>query len=99
MPIDLAAVDHAKPMPGAVREDALLITVTRDGRIFYGTQQMQSGDLPTEIQDALRRGSEREVYLKVDARAMYRDAVAVIEQVRQAGIQNIGIITEQRQPH
>jgi biopolymer transport protein ExbD len=97
-PIDLAAVDHARPMPGAIREDALLITVTRDGRVFYGTYQMQSGDLPPAIQEAVRRGSERKVYLKVDARAKYGDAVVVMDQIQHAGIQNVGIITEQRQP-
>jgi biopolymer transport protein ExbD len=97
-PIDLAAVDHARPMPGAIREDALLITVTRDGNVFYGTNQMQSRDLPPAIHDAVLRGSERKVYLKVDARAKYGDAVLVIDQVRQAGIENIGIITEQRMP-
>jgi len=37
----------------------------------------------------------------VDARAKYGGAALVIDQIRQAGIQNVGIITEQRQstPH
>lgn len=85
-------------MPGAIREDALLITVTCDGNVLYGTHQVQSGELPPAIQDAIRRGSERKVYLKVDARAEYGDAVVVIDQVHQGGIENIGIITEQRMP-
>jgi len=94
--LDLAVVDHAKPMLSAIREDAMLVTVTRDGRVFYGTHQMRGDDLPPAIRDAVRRGSERKVYLKVDARAKYGDAVVVIDQVRQAGIENIGIITDRR---
>jgi biopolymer transport protein ExbD len=97
-PVDLARTQHADPLPAALREDAMLVAVTRDGNVFYGTQQIQPNDLPTAIQDAVRRGSERKVYLQVDARAHYGDAVVVIDQVRQAGIENIGIITDQRPP-
>ncbi len=96
--LDLAVVDHAKPMLSAIREDAMLVTVSRDGRVFYGTNQMQPDDLPPAIRDAVRQGSERKVFLKVDARAKYDAAALVIQQVSQAGIENIGIITEQRQP-
>jgi biopolymer transport protein ExbD len=76
----------------------MLVAVTRDGNVFYGTRQIQPGDLPVAIQDAVRRGSERKVYLKVDARAKYGDAAKIIDQIRRAGIQGVGIITEQREP-
>jgi biopolymer transport protein ExbD len=46
----------------------------------------------------LRHGSERKVYLKVDTRAKYGDAAAAIDQIRESGIENIGLITDQRQP-
>ena len=97
-PVDLARTNHATPLPGALREDAMLVAVTRDGNIFLDTHQMQYRDLPRAIQDSLRHGSERKVYLKVDTRAKYGDAAAAIDQVREAGIENIGLITDQRQP-
>jgi biopolymer transport protein ExbD len=96
-PVDFARTEHATPMPSALREDAMLVAVPRDGNTYFGTHQVQYGDLPLKIRDSLRRGSERKVYLKVDARAKYGDAILVIDQVRQAGIENIGLITEQRQ--
>ena len=95
-PVDFARTEHATPMPGALREDAMLISVTRDGNIFFGTLQIQWSDLPTAVRDSVRHGSERKVYLKVDARAKYGDAVVVIDQIRLAGIQGVGIITDQR---
>jgi biopolymer transport protein ExbD/biopolymer transport protein TolR len=97
-PVDLALSEHATPMPGALREDAMLVAVTRDGRILFGTYQMQYPDLPLAIRDSVRHGSERKVYLKADARAKYGDAALAIDQIRQAAIQNVGIITDQRQP-
>jgi biopolymer transport protein TolR len=93
----LARTEHAAPMFSAIREDAMIITVTRDGNAYFGTGQIQLDLIPERIQDSVRRGSERKVYLKVDARAKYGDAVAAIDQIRQAGIENIGLITDQRQ--
>jgi biopolymer transport protein TolR len=97
-PVDLAGTEHAAPMPGALREDAMLVAVTRDGRVFFGTYEIRYDDLPALIRESIRSGSERKVYLKVDTRAQYGDAAAVIDQVRLSGIENIAIITAQRQP-
>ena len=96
--LDLARTDHAAPMPSAAREDAILISVYRDGNVFFRTSQIRYDDLPQSIRQAVRQGSERKVYLKVDARAKYGDAALAIDQIRQAGIQNVGIITDQREP-
>lgn len=96
--LDLARTDHAAPMPSARREDAILISVSRDGNIFFRTNQIRSNDLPALIRESVRRGSERRVYLKVDARAKYADAALVIDQVALVGIQHVEIITEQLLP-
>jgi biopolymer transport protein ExbD/biopolymer transport protein TolR len=97
-PVDFAKTEHATPMPGALREDAMLITVSRDGNVYFGANQIRCNDLPASIRESVRRGSEKKVYLKVDARAKYGDAALIIDQIRQAGIHDVGIITEPRQP-
>ena len=96
--VDLARTEHPTTMPGASREDAMLVALTRDGNIFFKTAQVSSDQLPSRIRESLHNGSERKVYLKVDARAKYSDAAAVIVQIRQAGVEDVGIITEQREP-
>ena len=97
-PVDLSTVDHATSMRGAIREDAMHVTVTRDGNVFFNAHQVHRDQLIPQILDSVHRGSEAKVYLSVDARAKYGDATRVIDQVRQAGIQHIGIITNQHQP-
>jgi biopolymer transport protein ExbD len=91
--LELARTSHAAPMHSAVREDAMLIAVTSDGNFFYGMHQVRPGDLTLAIRDSVEHGSEKKVYLRVDARARYSEAVLVIDQVREAGIQQVGIIT------
>jgi biopolymer transport protein ExbD len=73
--LELARTSHAAPMHSAVREDAMLITVTRDGNFFYGMHQVRPDDLALAIRDSVQRGSGKKVYLRVDARARYSDAV------------------------
>ena len=85
-------------MPDANREDALTITVTRDGHVYFRTQQVMLNDVPNQIRQALKEGARPAVFVHADTRAKYGDVAAVIDQVRQAGIQHVGIITSQRQP-
>ena len=95
---DLPTVDHPSSMPDANREDALTVTVTRDGHVYFRTQQVMFKDLPNQIRLALKEGARPRVFVHADTRAKYGDVAAVIDQVRQAGIQHVGIITSQRQP-
>jgi len=92
-PVDLPTVKHSVPMPGAHREGATIVTVTRDGNVFVGNTQVQLADLPSQIAKSLAQGGERKGYLKADARAKYGDVKAVIECIKGAGIENIGLIT------
>jgi biopolymer transport protein TolR len=95
---DLPTVDHASSMPDANREDALTVTVTRDGHVYFRTQQVLLKEVPNLIRQALRKGARPTVFVNADTRAKYGDVAAVLDQVRQAGVANVGIITEQRQP-
>ncbi len=92
-PITLARVKHSVPMPGARREDATIVTVTRDGNVFLGNTRVQLPDLSNQITKSLAQGGERKVYLKADARTRYVDVRAVIEVLNKTGIENIALIT------
>ena len=80
-------------MPGAHREDATIVTVTRDGNVFVGNTQVQLADLPSQIAKSLAQGGEPKGHLEADARAKYGDVKAVMECMKGAGIENIGLIT------
>lgn len=70
--VDLAYVSHPVSMPGANREDAMLVTVTRDGKVYFGTDRVNLINLPAKIQDKLKdRDVERKVYVKADMRARW----------------------------
>ena len=92
--VDLAPAVHSKPLPGALKDDAIRISVSRDSHVFFRDHRLALEDFPNEILEGLRTGAEKKVYVKVDARAKYGNVSAVLEQIRLAGIENVAFLTE-----
>jgi biopolymer transport protein ExbD len=93
--VDYPAVTHARPMPGALREDAITVVATRDGSIYFGNRRIVPQNLPGLIEKAIQQGAERRVYLKADARVKYADVKAVLDQIRYSGVQDIVFLAEE----
>jgi biopolymer transport protein ExbD len=87
---------HAKPLPGANREDALRLNLMRDGMLYLEYERVSMTDLPAVLRERVKNGSERKVYLSIDARARYGDTKAVLNQIRVAGIENVSILTAEK---
>lgn len=97
--VDLAKANNPKPMPDAEKEDALIVAVMKDGSIFFDTQRVAPEELTQKVKDRLDRMSnknDKEVYVKADARARYKSVVDVVDNVRSAGVDTLGLLTEQK---
>ena len=93
--VDMVRTDNPITMQAADKDDAILIAVTREGRVFLGNNPMAAEDLPTRVKDLLANRLDRTVYLKGDARAKYTDVVTVVDNLRAAGVDQLGLLTEQ----
>ena len=96
-PVDLPSSFHATAQPKARAEDAMKVYVTRDGRVYFRTQQVQSKSLPILIRSSVGEGAEKKVYLAVDSRAKYGDAAAVVKEIGEAGIHDICFLAYKRE--
>ncbi len=95
--VDLAMVNNPAAMPDADKEDALLVAVTRDGKIFFGSDQVAGADQLTHlVKDRLASRTDKRVFIKADARTRYGNVVDVVDNVRAAGVDQLGLLTEQR---
>jgi biopolymer transport protein ExbD len=92
--VTLAKVKHGTQLVGAVREDALLATVTRDSKIYFLQQQVSAEELPDRIKSKLKEGAPRTVYLKVDARARYKIVLEALAAIQASGLERVAFITE-----
>jgi biopolymer transport protein ExbD len=96
---DLPKVSHSIPMPRSQRENAMLVTVMRDGSIYFGVDKIGSYQLQSKILDRLKdRSVERKVYIRADARVFYRNVKEVLDGVRSAGIEQIAFFADQPAP-
>jgi biopolymer transport protein TolR len=94
--VDMAKVNNPVPMPDADKEDALLVSVMRDGKIYFGTDVVTADSLTQKVKDRLANRVDKRVFIKSDARAKYGSVVDVVDNVRSAGVDDVGLLTEQR---
>ncbi|HET7749830.1 MAG TPA: biopolymer transporter ExbD [Terriglobales bacterium] len=94
--VDLAKVNNPTQMPDADKEDALLVAVMRDGKIYFGNDMITPDALTEKIKDRLANRVDKRVFIRADARAKYGTVVEVVDNVRAAGVDDLGLLTEQR---
>ena len=92
--VDLARVQNPMDMPNADRDDAVIVAVSRSGDIFLGTQKVARDQLTSLVKDLIANRLDKTVFVKSDARAKYGDVVAVVDEVRAAGVDQLGLLTE-----
>jgi biopolymer transport protein ExbD len=92
--VDMAKVENQQDMQAADRDDAVLLAVTRDGNYFLGTTQVSLADITNKVKDLLANRLDKTVFVKSDARAKYGTVVKAVDEVRSAGVDNLGLLTE-----
>jgi biopolymer transport protein ExbD/biopolymer transport protein TolR len=93
--VDMARTKNPIAMHNADKEDAVLVAVSRDGRTYLGTDQTAPENLPGKVKDLLTNRLDKTVYIRADARARYERVVDVVDNLRNAGVDQIGLLTEE----
>jgi biopolymer transport protein TolR len=94
--VDLAQVNNPESMPDADKEDALIVAIMRDGRVYFGRDQISPDQLTDKIKDRLANRTDKRVFVRADARAKFGAVVEVVDNVRAAGVDDLGLLTEQK---
>lgn len=99
IPVDLVKTHNPVKMKEADKEDAVVVAVTRDSRIFLspGNQQISLDNLASKVADLQTNRSDKTVYIKADARAKYETVENVVDTLRTDKIENLGLLTEEIQ--
>ena len=93
--VDMAKTNNPSAMQNADKEDAILVAISRDGRTYLGTDQMTPESLPGKVKDLLTNRLDKTVYVRSDARARYERVVEVVDNLRAAGVDQLGLLTEE----
>lgn len=92
--VNLAKVDNPIEMKDADRDDAIIVAISASDDIFLNSQKTDLSKLTEGIKNLIGGKQGVTVYVKSDGRAKYGDVVGVVDEIRSAGVENVGLITE-----
>jgi len=93
--VDLVKTRNPINMANADKEDAIVVAITKDGKVFLGSTKTAPADLPAKVKDLLSNRLDKMTYVKADARARYERVVDVVDNLRAAGVDQLGLMTDQ----
>jgi len=96
--VDMAKVDNPTSMPDADKEDAIVVAITRDGGVFLGQDKVAVSELGARVRDKIADKPGKTIYVRADARAQFRAVEDAIDAVRTAGVDEVGLLTQKREP-
>jgi biopolymer transport protein TolR len=96
--VDMAKVDNPTNMPDADKEDAIVVAITRDGGVFLGQNRVAVSELGGKVRDKLADTPGKTIFVRADARAQFRAVEDAIDAVRTAGVEDVGLLTQKREP-
>jgi biopolymer transport protein ExbD len=77
-------------------QDQTVISVAANKEIYLNAKPIREADLAQRLTDLLEGKTEKIVLIKADEEVEYGAVMAVMDQLRQAAIEDVGLITEKR---
>jgi biopolymer transport protein TolR len=84
------AETKALPAP----EESVVVSIERSGKIFVNSTEIPPGDLRTKLSDMFANRTKKEVFLKADTDVPYGEVVKTMAEIKGAGIERLGMVTE-----
>ncbi len=78
-------------------EETVIVTVDGKGRIFINKDEVPAGDLRSRLSEMFANREKKEIFLKADAGVPYGEVVRTMADIKGAGIERLGMVTEPAQ--
>jgi biopolymer transport protein ExbD len=92
--VDKVKTKNPIAMQAADKSDAITVSVTRDGKTYLNTTQVPPADLAPKVKDLLANKLDKMVFVNADARAKYEKVVECVDNLRAAGVDQLGLLTD-----
>jgi len=92
--VELAKVNNPADMPDADKDDAVIVGISEAGDVYLGSAKSDVSQIADQVRDRISNKLDKTVFVKSDGRAKYGDVVKVVDEIRSAGVDNVGLITD-----
>ena len=93
-PADLAKVSNPSDMPNADKDDAIIVGISAGGDVYLGNNKTDISQIADQVRDRISSKLDKTVFVKSDGRAKYGTVVKVVDEIRAAGVDNVGLLTD-----
>jgi len=76
------------------QEEKLVLTITRDRRVYLGNTEIPGAELERKLATNARIQKDKELYLHADRSLPYGQVVEIMAIARRAGVESLGMITD-----
>jgi len=92
--VELAKVNNPSDMPDADKDDAVIVGISASGDVYLGSAKSDVSQIADQVRDRISNKLDKTVFVKSDGRAKYGAVVKVVDEIRSAGVDNVGLITD-----
>ena len=92
--VELAKVSTPTDMPDADKDDAVIVGISASGDVYLGSTKSDISQVADQVRDRISGKLNKTVFVKSDGRAKYGDVVKVVDEIRSAGVDNVGLLTD-----
>ena len=85
-------VARAQPMVGERLEVTVPATYRQDHRVFFGTEQIRAEALKERVRQKMETATDKRVYLRGDGSVQLQELMTIIDRLKDAGVENVGIV-------
>ncbi len=75
-------------------DEPLILTLTRERLVYLNDQEVAANGLEAAVAGLLRAGSDKSLLIRADSELVYGFVVEMMDRVRRAGVDRIGIVAE-----
>jgi biopolymer transport protein TolR len=94
VPVELPRADNSSEKPET--QDQTVVTIDRSKAVYLNAVPVPAGQLQSRITTVLEDKSDKIVIIKADQEVPYSAVMDTMDELRAAGIEDMGLITERR---
>ena len=84
------------PVDKPEQQGQTVLAISKDKTIYLNAKPVQDNDLTRRVSELLENKTDKIVLIKADEEVEYSAVMNAMDQLRQAGIEDIGLITERK---
>jgi biopolymer transport protein TolR len=95
--IDVSLPKTGKGSKPAEMEERLILTLSKEQKVYLNEEQVSFNHLTRKIKQVYSKRKDKTLYVKADKTLPYGFIIETMDQVQNAGVKKIGMVTEPKE--